>query len=346
MITCGGTLKEEMDTFLLDSCVRGHHIYKDIWSPHVGETLLCQPEFGNIVDPYAVSIVTEDTVVGHVPRRISAVCHLFMRRGGQIVCQVTGARRYSIDLPQGGLEAPCSLMFIGVDKEVQKLKKLIDESASSNSTEPPNKKRKTSLGDPSVTIHVLDEDGTCNSESSVWLKIDGHMLTLSDEKDLLNNKMLNDHHINLAQGLLYKQFTNIEGLGHTLLQSRPPIKTISNGLQILFVRGNHWIVASTIDSDSNTVKVYDSLYSTLDEDTKKIILNLFEKSRSNMIHVNVQKQSGIKDCGLFAIAMSTALLFNIDVTAIYFHQLEMRHHLHACFKTGLMSPFPSSASPK
>lgn len=30
-------------------------------------------------------------------------------------------------------------MFIGVDKEVQKLKKLIDGSASSNSTEPLNK---------------------------------------------------------------------------------------------------------------------------------------------------------------------------------------------------------------
>jgi Ulp1 family protease len=75
-------------------------------------------------------------------------------------------------------------------------------------------------------------------------------------------------------------------------------------------------------------------------------LNLFGKGQSSIIHVNVQKQSGIKDCGLFAIAMSTALLFNIDVTAVYFHQLEMRQHLHACFKTGLMSPFPSSANPK
>jgi hypothetical protein len=83
---------------------------------------LCQPEFGNIADPYAVSIVTKSMVVGHVPRRISAVCHLFIRHGGQIVCQVTGARQYSIDLPQGGLEVPSSLMFIGIDKEVQKLK--------------------------------------------------------------------------------------------------------------------------------------------------------------------------------------------------------------------------------
>ena len=89
---------------------------------HLGESLLCQPEFGNIADRYGVSIVTGGMVVGHVPRRISTIYHLFISRGGQIVCQVTGARQYSIDLPQGGLEVPSSLMFIGIDKEVQKLK--------------------------------------------------------------------------------------------------------------------------------------------------------------------------------------------------------------------------------
>ncbi len=48
------------------------------------------------------------------------------------------------------------------------------------------------------------------------------LLTLSDEKDLVNNEMLNDRHINVAQRLLNIQFPDIEGLGHTLLQSRPP----------------------------------------------------------------------------------------------------------------------------
>jgi hypothetical protein len=53
--------------------------------------------------------------------------------------------------------------------------------------------------------------------------------------------MLNDRHINLAEQLLDKQFSNIEGLlGHSLLQSKPPIKTISNGLRILLVQGNHF----------------------------------------------------------------------------------------------------------
>ena len=35
----------------------------------------------------------------------------FLRRGGSITSQVNGHRRYSSDLPQGGLEIPCVLTF-------------------------------------------------------------------------------------------------------------------------------------------------------------------------------------------------------------------------------------------
>ena len=71
-----------MDSFSLDSCVRGHHVYKTVWTPQVGETLFSQPEFGNVHDPHAVAIATGDEmIVGHVPRKVSAICHLFLRRG-------------------------------------------------------------------------------------------------------------------------------------------------------------------------------------------------------------------------------------------------------------------------
>ena len=80
-----------MDSFSLDFCVRGHHVYKAVWTTQVGETLLCQPEFGNVHDPYAVVIVTGDEmIVGHVPRKVSAICDLFLRCCGHMACQVTG----------------------------------------------------------------------------------------------------------------------------------------------------------------------------------------------------------------------------------------------------------------
>ena len=38
---------------------------------------------------------------------------------------MTGHRRYSVDLPQGGLEVPCILRFEGEAKEIAKLKKFV-----------------------------------------------------------------------------------------------------------------------------------------------------------------------------------------------------------------------------
>ena len=61
----------EEERFYLDSVARGFHVYKAVWNPVVGEELLCEREFGNIHDSYAVSIVHDGIFVGHVPRRIS-----------------------------------------------------------------------------------------------------------------------------------------------------------------------------------------------------------------------------------------------------------------------------------
>lgn len=48
-----------------------------------------------------------------------------MRQGGFINCEVTGSRRYSADLSQGGLQMPCSFIFTGELKEVQKVQRLL-----------------------------------------------------------------------------------------------------------------------------------------------------------------------------------------------------------------------------
>ena len=102
--------------------IRGYHEYKDIWEATKGEELLCRRENDNYHDPFSVSVVKEDRIVGHVPKKISTVCLLFLRRGGSIVCVVTGHRRYSQDLPQGGLEIPCTLSFSGESTYIEKAK--------------------------------------------------------------------------------------------------------------------------------------------------------------------------------------------------------------------------------
>ncbi len=91
-------------TFTVEVMVRGYHVYRAVWDANNEEELLCERESGKPHDPYAVAIARAGVTVGHVPRKISSVCSLFLRRGGSIRCQVTGSRRYSQDLPQGELE--------------------------------------------------------------------------------------------------------------------------------------------------------------------------------------------------------------------------------------------------
>ena len=51
---------------------------------------------------FAVSLLKDATVVGHVPREFLQVFWHFLRHGGTITCEVTGQRRRG-----KGLEMPC-----------------------------------------------------------------------------------------------------------------------------------------------------------------------------------------------------------------------------------------------
>lgn len=113
---------EERD---MPCCVRGYHVYKDIWEAVIGEELVCDREPNNPRDRYAVAVIKHGIIIGLLPRKMSKICSLFLRRGGCICCRVTGARRHSADLPQGGLEIPCSLLFKAKAKEIRKLKQCL-----------------------------------------------------------------------------------------------------------------------------------------------------------------------------------------------------------------------------
>ena len=110
--------------------VRGYHIYKDIWEATLRENLECQRESRNIHDIYAVAVLKSGLVVGHVPKRISSICSLFLH-AGSIHCIVSGAKRYSANLEQGGLEVPCILKFESDNLKLQnKTKKLVVSALS------------------------------------------------------------------------------------------------------------------------------------------------------------------------------------------------------------------------
>ena len=87
-------------------CIRGYHVCKDVWDTSVGKYLKCRRELSNPKDRYTIAVLCHGTIVGHLPKKISLPCSLFIQRGGTILCRVTGRRHYSVDLLQGGLEIP------------------------------------------------------------------------------------------------------------------------------------------------------------------------------------------------------------------------------------------------
>ena len=70
-----------MSTADFDSVIRGHHIYKAVWHPIVGEILAVCIERGNVPDRHAVCVQRGSVTVGHVPREVAKVNHVWKRIG-------------------------------------------------------------------------------------------------------------------------------------------------------------------------------------------------------------------------------------------------------------------------
>lgn len=99
-----------LQEYLVHLCVCGYHVHQEIWEATIGEKLLFMREPRIANDQYVVAVIKDDTIIGQYN---SCVCSLFLNRGGSISCIVSGKRRFSADLPQGGLEIPCNVIFKG-----------------------------------------------------------------------------------------------------------------------------------------------------------------------------------------------------------------------------------------
>ena len=87
---------------------------------------------------------------------------------------------------------------------------------------------------------------------------------------------------------------------------------------------------------------YDSSYTSLSTEAEKIIFKLLPTTtyKIDIEIMKMTKQVGSSDCGLYALAVATALAFRIDPTAITFNQDDMRSHLSECFEKQTISLFP------
>ena len=63
----------EFILYVVDSYVRGFHVYQDIWTPTTGERLLCQTEDSNAFNPPAACVCIIIIINGSEERRTKEV---------------------------------------------------------------------------------------------------------------------------------------------------------------------------------------------------------------------------------------------------------------------------------
>ena len=87
--------------------IKGHHVYKDIWAPELGEHLEVQCEPENPVDKYAVCLKTSNgTIVGRLKKGKSGhfaktiFYYLRSHAPANRIAKVTG-KRFNLDDDEG-----------------------------------------------------------------------------------------------------------------------------------------------------------------------------------------------------------------------------------------------------
>ena len=335
-------------TFKFDSCIRDYHQYQEIWTPILGEILCCSRELGNRHDPFCVKVVKEQIgTVGHVPKKISSTCSMFLQLGGTIMCTVAGNRRYSWDLIQGGMEILCILILKGKGGIVDRAKKLLQFCQQKNTVtktdpnitvdETPPKKIKVE-GSHEITGQNSNKLERNLSESQL-LHHDRCKIQLdSDDRNaIIHGQRLNNKHINYAQSLLSDKFPDVAELKSTLLQQKIRLDSSRPFVQILHVHNDHWITVSNLCSETGVVYIYDSVYNSISSEVRQLIDNMCGLRISVVMYNKMPKQIGATDCGIYAIATATALLHGVNPTS--YNQSSLRSHLVTCFESCNLTSF-------
>ena len=150
--------------------------------------------------------------------------------------------------------------------------------------------------------------------------------------------------IHQAQVLLRGENSSIEGFQRPTLGPVRNFDVVSGEfIQILHTGHSHWVCVSSIGCELGHVNLYDSLYhdSVLTQEVEEQTNDLLGGCLVALNPMPVQQQTNGSDCGVFAIAFSTCLVFGEDPTFINFDAQSMRTHLASCLSNGKFTLFPT-----
>ena len=203
----------------------------------------------------------------------------------------------------------------------------------------------------STTCSSLSDSSSSEDESDVVITKVTHSKT--DKTSALAS--LTEHHFDLIVNPTGWLDCDIIQQAHVLLQlenpaitgfQRPTLGPVRNFdvvsgelVQILHTGNNHWVCISSIGCVPGYVNLHhDSvIIQEVEEQTNDLL-------GGRLIAIDpkpVQQQTNGSDCGVFAVAFATCLVFGVDPTFINFDAQGMRSHLATCLRYGRISLFPS-----
>ena len=172
-------------------------------------------------------------------------------------------------------------------------------------------------------------------------------LTAYQHKILLNPYgWLDDTIIDAGQELLRKQCGELGLQSVVLLRCLAVNVERGEFVQVLNKGENHWFTISTIGCEHGVVKIYDSAPPFVTSRNREEIAALLCANTKSITleYMNVHRQIGTSDCGLFALAFATSLCHADDPTQHLYTQDAMRAHLIAAFESGKLKDFPITSS--
>ena len=100
--------------YQIKSFVMGFHEYKRNWQPKVKELLHTKNEPTNKIDKFAVAVMKEKKVVGHLPKgrtgRFSKTIYYFLNANENNSCNVEVTDGKAVNLGDGkGMRVPCTV---------------------------------------------------------------------------------------------------------------------------------------------------------------------------------------------------------------------------------------------
>ena len=105
--------------FQFTSYITGYYYYRHRWTPYISQELTTMCEMDNTYDKFAVSVHSNDMIVGHVPREVSQQFTTVLKSGGNIQVKVT---REPFNTGNKGLRVPCMYTVNGEEKHLEGVK--------------------------------------------------------------------------------------------------------------------------------------------------------------------------------------------------------------------------------